>query len=500
MTRYRLLSAPLALLALCLTGCLVGPDYEKKEPPSPTAFTEPEGRGVASRPAELDGWWSLYKDAELDALIERAYANNLDFKIAEARVREARALVTIAQSGLFPHLNANAAYRYQRISQNGLAGSLGSGGIPNFERDQNLYDVGFDATWEIDVFGAIRRGVEAAEAIAEATVEDRRVVLVSLLGEVARVYVECRGFQAQLDISQSQLRTQVRSVELTQARVNAGLSSELELAQGQSEVDATKARIPAFEAGERQAIYRIGVLLGDAPGAVAKQLESHKPIPLPPVSIAVGLPADLLRRRADVRQAERQVCAANARIGAAIAEKYPRFSLSGNFGYRSTESHNLFDNPSNFFSIFPAVSLPLFQGGRLDANVEAARAREEQSLLAFQQTFLLAMEEVESTIARYTREQTRRDSLKASVDSAAKALRLSQSLYEQGLTDFLNVLVSERVLLQRQIELVASEAQVSLESVALYKSLGGGWEYAEANPPKVVEQAGAETALAAGSE
>jgi outer membrane protein TolC len=194
------------------------------------------------------------------------------------------------------------------------------------------------------------------------------------------------------------------------------------------------------------------------------------------------------------------VCAANARIGAAIAEKYPRFSLSGNFGYRSTESHNLFDNPSNFFSIFPAVSLPLFQGGRLDANVEAARAREEQSLLAFQQTFLLAMEEVESTIARYTREQTRRDSLKASVDSAAKALRLSQSLYEQGLTDFLNVLVSERVLLQRQIELVASEAQVSLESVALYKSLGGGWEYAEANPPKVVEQAGAETALAAGSE
>lgn len=495
MTRIRAARRMLVLPALVLLGaCLVGPDYERKDPAQPEAFTETLRRGVESRPAELDGWWSRYGDPLLDSLIERAHAKNLDYKIAEARVREARALVTIAESGLYPQLSANAGYRYQRISQNGLAGAVGTSGIPNFKRDQDLYDVGFDATWEIDIFGRIRRGLEAAEATAEASVEARRAVLVSLIGEVARSYVECRGSQAQLAIGRIQLESQQKTVNLTKARVDAGLSSELDLAQAVAEVEATKSRLPVFEAAERQSIYRLGVLLGEVPGSIAKELEPAKPIPVPPPSIAVGLPSDLLRNRADIRQAERQVCAANARIGAAIAEKFPRFSLSGNFGYRSVESNDLISNPSNFFSIFPAVSVPLFQGGRLDANVELARAREEQVNLEFQQTYLLALEEVENSIARYTREQDRRDALRSSVSSSERAYQLSLSLYDQGLTDFLNVLVNQRILLQRQIELVASESLVSLESVSLYKALGGGWEYAEAHCPTAQDVAAATAA------
>jgi NodT family efflux transporter outer membrane factor (OMF) lipoprotein len=476
-TQQKLVAA--ALAALSCSACMVGPDYEEAKLDSQDQWSSPESRGVtASRPADLDSWWTQFNDLKLNDLVDRAIRNNLDYQIAESRVREARAAVTLANSGLYPQIAAGGSYSRNRTSING-SGGFNPGNIPGFDRDFNLWQVGFDAAWEIDVFGGVRRLVEAAVAEEAATIEDRRAVLVTLLGEVGRNYVEYREFRRQVVLSNDQLRSQQRTVDLTRARVETGLGSELELAQALSEFESTRAQIPFFEAQAKESIHRLGVLLGEGPASLDSELAADTAIPLPPSSMGLGVPADLLRRRADIRRAERLVAAANARIGAAIAERYPKFTLTGSYGFRSLELNDLLENPSNFFSIIPGFSIPLFTGGRIDANIEIARAREEQALLSFKGQYLVALEEVENALSRYTREQARRDALAASVAAADRALQLARALFEQGLTDFLNVLITERALLNRQNALVQSEAQVTLASVALFKALGGGWETAE---------------------
>ena len=346
----------------------------------------------------------------------------------------------------------------------------------------NLWQAGFDATWEVDVFGGTRRKVEAADAQIEATIEGRRDVLVSLVGEVGRNYVEYRGYQRQLRLSRDQVQSQEKTRDLVKARVDTGLASELDLAQVNSELELTRAKIPTFDILAKASIHRLAVLLGSDPAALDAELAAESKVPKASSSIALGVPADLLRRRPDVRRAERLLASANALVGAAIAEKYPKFAITGSTGLRSTELSSLLESGSFFFGLTPSVSIPLFQGGRLDANIEIERARTEQALLAMKQTYLLALEDVENSIARFTREQSRRDSLLASVRAAERALELARALYDQGITDFLNVLVTERALIQRQTDLAQSDAQVSVEAVALYKSLGGGWESAE--PPR----------------
>jgi len=466
--------ALLALLLLWPAACTVGPDYKSPQIDTPQAFTE-SGGGVSSRPAEEGAWWQHFKDPVLSSLVERAAQNNLDLALAEARLREARAARRGTASELEPKIDAAGSYTRRRIASNTIGGNFGSGSFQIPSTQVDLYQVGFDASWELDLWGRVRRQVEAAEADIEAFSEAKREAVVALVGEVARNYVELRGAQRQRGITQENLRSQEQTLELVRAKHRAGLVSEIDVARALALVASTRAQLPSIETQEHNSIHRLGVLLGQAPGALMQELSQPAPIPVAPAEIATGLPGDLLRRRPDLRRAERELCAANARIGAAIADRYPRFSILGNLRFGSTETNNLFENNSLGWSIGPSVTWPLFDGGRIEANIEVQSAREEQALIRLRQAFLNALVETEDNVVIYGREQTRRQSLEEAVSANSRAVELANQLYTQGLTDYLAVLEAQRSLLAAQADLARSDTSVSLGAVALYKSLGGGW-------------------------
>ncbi|MFN0205602.1 MAG: efflux transporter outer membrane subunit [Planctomycetota bacterium] len=453
-------------------ACTVGPDYKKPEMAAPEAWTQ-QGAGVSTRPADLAAWWAKFNDPQLTDLIERAFANNLDLKIAESRIREARASRTIAGSAWYPQAGANASYQRQRLSENSFG--AGGGTFPGIDRDIDSYSATADATWELDIFGKTRRAVEAADATIDSAVESRRAIFVALLGDIARNYIELRGSQRQLSILNERVRSQQQTIDLTKVRVETGLAAKLDLIRAEALFESTRADIPPLESFVREASHRLSVLLGEFPGSLNSGLDTTKPIPIPPAEIPVGAPADVLLQRPDLRRAEREVAAASARIGAAVAEKYPKISLTTSIGPKATTLGDLFDHKSIFFSIGPNISIPLFQGGRLDANIEMQTEREKQAVLQFKQLLLIALEEVESGVSRFDREQSRRNALAASVAAQERAVQMAKALYEQGLVDFLNVLEAERVLLQAHDDLARSETLVSVHAVFIYKSLGGGW-------------------------
>ena len=329
----------------------------------------------------------------LNSLVERAVRSNLDLRLAEARIREARASRVVTASGAWPTLNVSGSYTRNRASENGVAvpgeGTVivPSGGA---NLDQNFYQSGFDANWEIDVFGGVRRSVEAADATVEATVEDRRDVLVTLLGEVARNYIDLRGFQRQLAVARANLKTQQDTLELTQVRFQAGLASDLDVAQQEAQVNTTASQIPTLESGLKQAAYALDVLLGSQPGALWGELAKEAEIPSLPPEVLVGLPSDLLRRRPDVRRAERQLAAATAQVGAATADLFPKFSLTGIAGLQSVSASDWLTRGSRFWSIGPTISWPVFDAGRIRANIEIRNAQQEQALTQYEKSILSA--------------------------------------------------------------------------------------------------------------
>jgi NodT family efflux transporter outer membrane factor (OMF) lipoprotein len=339
-----------------------------------------------------------------------------------------------------------------------------------------LYQAGFDASWELDVFGAVRRSVEAADAGLEASMEDRRSVLVSVLAEVALNYVELRGYQQQLEISGRNLQTQRETLDLTQDRTRKGAATQLDVSRAAALVSTTEAQLPLLRNLQWQAMHRLAVLIGQQPGALVETLSAVKPVPVPPAEVPIGVPAELLRRRPDIRRAERDLAAATARVGMATADLYPRFSLTGSFSLQSSNFSDLARWDSRTFGFGPAVLWPIFDAGRLRAVVRASDAQQEQALVRYEQTVLQSLEEVHDAIAAFITEQDRRKSLQEAVRASQESTELSQDLYRKGLTDFTTVLDSEQQLCQAQDALVQSETTVTTSLIALYKALGGGWE------------------------
>lgn len=473
---------PTALLLAALVGCTVGPDYTTPATSAPDGFSaltrQPNVESkLESSPAQLAGWWKHLGDPTLDSLIERAINGNLDLKIATYRVREARAARGVVASRNLPDVNAAASYDRSRQSENISAFQGG-----NFQQDADgtdLYQAGFDAFWELDVFGGIRRGVEAADADVQASLEARRDVLISLLAEVALNYVEVRSFQKRTEIAIENVRIQQDSLSLSTARFEAGVVSELDVAQAKAQVESGKAAIPPLNSAYHGAVHRLGVLLGMPPTALLAELESPAPIPSVPPSVAVGTPADLLRRRADIRRAEREVAAQTARVGVATADLYPKFTLVGSFGFQSAQFSDMFDMDSRAWSVGPGIRWSAFNGGRVRSLIAVQDARMEQAILAYEQTVLSSLEETENAATRYSQEQARRDALRESVSANRRAVELANFLYTSGVKDFLNVLVSQRALFDSEEQLAQSEQSVASNLIALYKSLGGGWEAEE---------------------
>jgi NodT family efflux transporter outer membrane factor (OMF) lipoprotein len=466
-------------VALVVAGCAVGPDYQPPDNALPRGWQEARQRGIETQPAELAKWWTEFKDPLLDSLVERAVRSNLDLRIAEARIREARGALGIVGADLWPSVDVSASYSRNRSSANAVGSpTQGAVAAPTGDRrlEQDLYKTGFDAGWEIDIFGGVRRRVEAAEASIEASVEDRRAVLVTLLGDVAKSYIDLRGFQRRIAVAEDNLRAQQETLSITKVRFDAGLASDLEVAQAEGQVSATAAQIPILRSGLKQALYRLDVLLGAQPGAISGEVAKEEPIPALPPQAKVGLPAELLRRRPDIRRAERQLAAATAQIGAATADLYPRFSLIGAFGLQSVSASDWLGAPSRFWSIGPTITWPVFDAGRIRANIEIRNAQQEQALRLYEKSVLTAIEDVENALVNYGNEQTRYRSLIDGVAANRRAVQMANELYRQGLVPFLNVLDAQRSLYAAENDLTQSEATMASNLVALYKALGGGWE------------------------
>jgi NodT family efflux transporter outer membrane factor (OMF) lipoprotein len=468
-----------ATMALILTACSVGPNYRRPEVPVPATWIEAQQKGVNARAAELVEWWTSFDDPLLNTLIERAARSNLDLRLAEARIREARALRASTAAGEWPTVDVSGSYSRNRSSANavgarfqGAVTAPGSGA----QLEQNLFRTGFDASWEIDIFGGIRRSVEAADATVDAFVEDRRNTLVTLLGDLARNYIDVRGFQQRILVARANLKAQQDTVDLTRVRFQAGLASDLDVAQAEGQLNTTAAQIPTLESQLKQAAHRLDVLLGSPPGALWDELSKDSPIPALPAEVLVGLPSELLRRRPDIRRAERQLAAATAQIGAAMADLFPKFSLIGTGGLQSISASDWFSAPSRFWSIGPTVRWPLFDAGRIRANIAVRDAQQEQALTEYERAILTALEDVENSLVNYSREQARYRSLRDAVAANRRAVEMSNELYIRGLVDFLNVLENQRALFASESDLAQSEATMATNLVALYKALGGGWQ------------------------
>jgi len=465
----------LVLLAIMAGGCAVGPNYQRPALNPPARWSEPLAGGETNAPASLTGWWRNFNDPELDSLINRAVASNLDLRIARARVQEARAQYGIAAASLWP--SADVSGSYARTGASHHQPVLGSLPIPpGVPFDNDVYQAGFDASWEVDVFGGKRRAAEAAGDEVTAVEFGRRATLITLLGDVARNYIDVRGDQRQLAITRENIQAQAQALAITHDRFTNGLTSDLDVQQAATLLATTKAEVPSLETALQASIHRLGVLLGQPPGQLLAELSKTAPIPAAPPRVPVGLPSELLLRRPDVQQAERQLAAATANIGVARADLFPKFYLTGLGGFESISASDWFTAGSRFWSVGPTVKWRIFDAGRIRANIKVQNARQEQALAAYEKTALTAFEDVENSLVAYANEQLRRQSLENAAASSRQSLDLANKLYASGLTDFVNVLEAERSLYQAQSALVQSDRTVSTDVVALYKSLGGGWE------------------------
>ena len=468
--RWGTLAAGLLVFA---TGCTVGPNYEKPDIPVPGAWQEAQQGGLDSRSSDLTRWWSAFNDPLLDSMVERAVRSNLDLRVAEARIREARAARAVTAAGAWPTIDTSASYARNRTSANAFAVSAPSA-AGNLERD--LYKTGFDASWEIDVFGGVRRSVEAADANIDVSIENRRATLVTLLGDVAKNYIDLRGFQRRLEVARANLKAQQETLEINRVRFDAGLVSDLDVAQAETLVNATAAQLPPFESSLKQSAYSLDVLLGLEPGALWGELSNDAPIPKLPPEVLVGLPSELLRRRPDIRRAERQLAAATAEVGVATADLFPKFSLTGVFNLQSVSASDWFTGRSRFYNVGPTIRWPLFDAGRIRANIEVRNAQQEQALRQYEKAILTGLEDVEKALVSYVNEQTRNRSLIEAVAANVRAVQMVNELYNRGLVDFLNVLITQRSLYATESDLAESNALMASNLVVLYKALGGGWD------------------------
>jgi len=460
---------------LLLAGCAVGPNYKRPQVALPRQWTVAAARGTAATPIEKDDWWSSFQDPELNSLVERSAKQNLDLKLALERVQEARAARGIAKSGFFPSVDAvvSGTRNRQRVISPVAPGSVQIAPVEfnNFQGD-------LAASWELDVFGGIRRGVQAASADVTAAEENRRDVLVMLLGDVGQVYVQLRGFQRRLEIANENITTQQDTLNLTTAREKAGLATELDVSRAAAQLESTRAAVPTLLSGIDVSVHRLSVLLGQEPGSLRSELEKPSAIPSAGPDVGVGLPSDLLERRPDIRRAEAQLAAATARIGEAKADLFPRFVLTGTAGRQATQIQNLTLGAGNFYGVGPGITLPLFTAGRIRSNIAVQTARQRGAVISYQSAILKALEEVQNALITYSQEQERRDRLNQAVQQNQLAVDLAKEQYTGGLADFLSVLDAQGQLYTSEDQLVQSQISVTTNLIGLYRALGGGWNAA----------------------
>lgn len=473
--------------AFLLSACTVGPEYRMPSAPIAPQWSA-AAVGPAGKTADLAAWWRGFHDPLLDKLVDGAIAGNLDLQLAQARIRAARAARIAAAAPLWPSLAGSAS----ATRSHGVPGASGAsgGGASGAGRGgagqppvvtQNLFEAGLDASWEIDIFGGTRRAVESAGDELAATIDDRHATLVSLLGEIATDYVELRSAQTRREIARDSLASEEDTLALTRAKFAAGLGSALDVAQAEAAVATTRAAIPGLATSVRAAIHELSVLTGAPPETLAPELAPAAPIPVMSTGAALGLPAELLRRRPDIRAAERRVAEANAEIGVAVANEFPSFALAGSFGFNASRIGDLGDTDARSWSFGPSVSLPIFNAGKLAAETDQKRALWQEAVIAYRTTVLTAAREVEDAIAAYDNEREHETTLAQSVAAYREALALSRDLYSRGLTSFLDVLDAERSLYTTQDQLAQSDAALSTDLVSLFKALGGGWS-ADAAP------------------
>jgi multidrug efflux system outer membrane protein len=467
------------LLAL-LAGCAVGPDFKTPQPVVPPQWSDTATAATSTTTAQPQTWWTNFNDPLLASLIERAQQANLDLRQSLLRMAEARAQRDITAAQRWPRLSINTAYQRQRLSENtptgallGAAGSFGGPAGLNVANPYNQYQLGFDASWELDLFGRVRRFVEAADADVQASIEDSRAVLISLCGDVARTYVELRGAQLRLAITRDQLATQRELFDLTQQRQSAGLASELDVSNAAALVAMTEAQVPTLERQITLAINQLSQLIGREPDTLRSELTIAAAIPPVPPEVPLDLPADLARRRPDIRRAEARLHAATARVGVAVADLFPRLTLSTDVGLQAQDVSNLTDWASRFFVVGPRLDLPIFSGGQRRANVQLQDVRAREAATDYARTVLTALHEVENSIVAYGSEQRRRRSLQDSVDHSRDSVQLARQRYESGISSFIDVLDAERNLQQSELQLADSTTAVSTNLIALYKAMGG---------------------------
>ena len=500
-------SPPLACLATCLllAGCTtVGPNFEK-----PAAWWSPSSWGHSATPAPQAAsttvaepidpkWWKVFNDPTLTSLETRLVTGNFDLRVSAERLAEARAQYGVAEAGLYPTLSANTNYERQQVSKRGeltlaqpSGPAFGASGSKNTAIFQpfDLYQAGFDASWEIDLWGGVRRQIESAAAQVQATEEQRRDTLVTASAELARDYVDLRGAQRKLAITQENLKSQQQSLGLTRQRAAGGLTTDLDVANAAADVSATAAQIPPLQQQIDQLTNAIALLLGEPPGTLQAELATPEAIPPVPPRVPVGLPSDLARRRPDIRRAEAQLHSTTADIGVATAAFYPSISLSGSLALQSVQFAQLFGPQAITYGLGPTLSIPLFEGGKLTRTLELKKADQREAALTYQKTVLGALHEVDNALTAYSTEQARRDQLQTAVNQNRRALSLAQERYQQGVADFLEVLIAQRGLLAAEQQLSDSTTTISTNLVQLYKSLGGGWETALPDTPPTTQQA-----------
>jgi NodT family efflux transporter outer membrane factor (OMF) lipoprotein len=465
--------------ALPVAGCAVGPNYRAPDTAAlvPPAYSTPEHSLAAtalSAEAPADRWWSEFGDPLLDALVTTALAGSPDLAAAEARVREARALARVAGAGFLPALNAAGRVSRDKLSRNGENLAL----IPFTPTTTEFtdYRAGFDASWEIDLAGRTRREVEAALARLGSSGESRNDARVVVAAEVTMAYVDYRVAVERLGLARRNAAVLEETLQLVRLERQAGVASDVELHRAHAEQASASAVPPTLEAEARAALFRLAALTGESAAALTSRLESARPVPATPAATPIGMPSDLLRRRPDVRRAERDLAAATADVGSAVAAQFPRLSLVGDFGWESVRTGDLTAAASRYWNPGPQLTLPLFAGGRLKGQVEAAEATRDAALASYRSVVLRAFADTETSLIRFANERARAASLAAAAETLDAGLVLERQRFAAGDASQLDVLAAERSLTQASDQRVASAGQAALEFVALQKALGGGWQ------------------------
>jgi NodT family efflux transporter outer membrane factor (OMF) lipoprotein len=479
------------MLGIGIAGCTVGPNYQSPEIAEAPPRTSPETVGVPSRTVEgaIDQtWWKTFRDPRLSSLVERLVAQNLDLKTAAERVVQSVAQRQVAVSQGLPHVEGQSSSTYNRVSPNGLVSEFEP--APGSSVEYALFRDGVTSSWQLDLFGRVRRAVEAADAETLAAVENRHGVALAALAELAQSYIQLRGTQNRLGIARRNLRLSEQNVDLVNARFGSGVATTLDLAQARAQQATIAATLPPLRTREAELINAVGLLLGDAPRALESELRKPSAIPRVPRRVPVGLPGTLVRRRPDVREAEARLHEATAQTGVAVANFYPDVTLNGAAGVESLHLSNLFSPASAAFSVGPDVSIPIFEGGRLRGALALSESRQREAAIAFQKTVLRAWQEVDNALTAYAEAQHLRADIARAVAQNQAALEAARQRYSEGALDFLNVNSALGQLLQSENDLADSDTLIATDLVNLYRALGGGWQVADVpdNPDRASPQ------------